>query len=226
MPSTIDVKDAAGTTRTVATLDAIALLLGEVQASPTGNTLLDRVKTLATLLAAATPAGENHVGQVGGHAATPAASQFTRPADTTAYAVGDLVANSTTAGSVTPLQFTCARVAAGSFSIRKWRAKKSTTSVTNASFRLHLYSASPTPSNGDNAAWLTSGAATYLGALDVTFDRSFTDGATGVGLPVNGSEITVSLASGQVIYGLMEARGAYTPGNAETFDNALELFQN
>ena len=30
---------------------------------------------------------------------------LTRPADTTAYASGDLVANSTTAGSVTPLTF-------------------------------------------------------------------------------------------------------------------------
>jgi hypothetical protein len=45
----IDVKDAAGVTRTVDTLDAIAALVGEVQASPTSNTLLDRQKTLATL---------------------------------------------------------------------------------------------------------------------------------------------------------------------------------
>ena len=31
---------------------------------------------------------------------------FTRPGDTTPYASGDLVANSTTAGSVVPLTFT------------------------------------------------------------------------------------------------------------------------
>ena len=35
----------------------------------------------------------------------PSAS-FTRPADTTQYAVGDLVANNTTPGSVTPLSWT------------------------------------------------------------------------------------------------------------------------
>src|SRR5215207_5972656 len=44
-------------------------------------------------------------------------ASFVRPANTTAYAIGDLVANSTTAGSVTPLSVTGARVANGTGSI-------------------------------------------------------------------------------------------------------------
>ena len=64
MPATIDVKDAANATVTVATNDALATLIGEVQASPTSNTILDRLKTLATNTAAATPAGTNSIGGV------------------------------------------------------------------------------------------------------------------------------------------------------------------
>ena len=168
--------------------------------------------------------GEGHLGEVGSPMATPSAN-FTRPADTTAYASGDLVANSTTAGSVVPLSWTAARIGAGSFMVRRARLKKSTTSVTNASFRLHLYAASPTCTNGDNGAWLTT-ESTYLGAIDITIDKAFSDAASGIGAPNTGSEISVELSSGQTIYGLIEARGAYTPGNAEVFTGILELFQN
>lgn len=160
-----------------------------------------------------------------GFTAVPSAT-FTRPADTTAYASGDLVANSTTAGSVTPMQFSVARVAAGSGMIRRVRLRKSGTTITNASFRLHLYKASPTATNGDNGAWLTDQAAEYLGALDVTCDRAFSDGAGGSGVPVTGSEINFVLTSGQVIYGLCEAKAAYVPDSAEVFVWALEVLQN
>ncbi len=56
MPNAIDVKDAAGSTVSVATLDALLTRIGEVQASPTANTTLDRLKALATLLAGGLPA--------------------------------------------------------------------------------------------------------------------------------------------------------------------------
>lgn len=162
--------------------------------------------------------------KVGGFISTPSAN-FNRPADTTAYASGDLVANSTTAGSVVPLSWTLARVAAGSGMVRKARLKKSGTSVTNASFRLHLYSASPTVTNGDNGAWLSTHAG-YLGSLDFTVDKAFSDAAAGNGAPVTGSEVNFSLASGQTVYGLIEARGAYVPASGETFTVELECLQN
>lgn len=181
---------------------------------------LEDLKSLLVLAA-----GENHIGAVGGHT-TLASANFTRPADTTAYASGDLVANSTTAGSVTPMQFTVARVAAGSGMIRRARLRKSGTSVTSASFRLHLYRASPTPANGDNAAWSTDQVANYLGSIDVTCDRAFTDGASGNGVPNTGSEINFKLSSGQVVYGLCEARAAYTPASGETLTWELEVLQN
>lgn len=163
--------------------------------------------------------------QLSGATALPSAS-FTRPADTTAYASGDLVANSTTAGEVVPLSLAAARTAAGSGLIRRVRLRKTGTSVTNAVFRVHLYNALPTPSNGDNGAWLTSASASYLGAFDVTVDRAFSDGAVGTGAPLVGADIAFKLASGTSVYALVEARGAYTPVSAETFTVALDVIQD
>jgi hypothetical protein len=182
---------------------------------------LEDLKSLIVLAA-----GENHIGEIGGRISNPSAN-FTRPNDTTAYASGDLVANSTTAGSVTAMSWTAARVAAGSFFIRRAKFRKSGTGTTNASFRLHLFVASPaTITNGDNGAFSVSGVADYLGAFDVTADRAFTDGAYGTALPIAGSEINVKLASGQTIYGLIEARAAYTPTAQEVFTVDLEIQQN
>lgn len=144
-------------------------------------------------------------------------SSFARPADTTAYASGDLVANSTTAGSVTPLSFTVAATSGAAAMIRRARLSKTGTSTTNASFRLHLYSSSPTLANGDNGAWSTSEYDGYLGYIDIVADQAFTDGASGVSgvEEINTGTVTV--------YGLLEALAAYTPSSGETFAVTLEV---
>lgn len=150
-------------------------------------------------------------------------ANFTRPADTTAYASGDLVANSTTAGSVVPLSWTVARSLGLGGMIRRARLRKSGTGTTNATFRLHLYSASPTAANGDNGSWSTDQAAAYVGSMDVVVDKAFTDGAAGNGSPNVGGEINFQH---QTLYGLLEARGAYTPASAEVFTVDLEILAN
>lgn len=167
-------------------------------------------------------AGENHIGSVGGHVARISAN-FTRPGDTNAYASGDLVANNTSAGSVTPMTFALSRATGAGGMIRRIRLRKSGTSITNTSFRLHLYSVSPTPSNGDNGAWLTDQAGTYVGSMDVTADKAFTDGAAGNGVPNTGSEI---IFTSDTYYGLLEARAAYAPATSEVFTLLLEVIQN
>lgn len=160
-----------------------------------------------------------------GATATPSAT-FDRPADTAAYAIGDLVANNTVAGAVLPLEFTVARVAAGAFSIIKARLRKSGTWVTGASFKLHLFSAAPTVTYGDNGAFLPNQAVSWLGSIDFSSMQAFSDGAVGNGIPSTGSAITVKLAAGQIIYGLMESRGAGTPVSSESFTLILEALQD
>lgn len=152
---------------------------------------------------------------------------ITRPADTTAYASGDLVANSTTAGSVTPFSFTNAvRFPGGSVRIERCRIQKSGTSTTNASFRVHIYSATPASiANGDNGAWSTS-IAGYIGAFDVTLDRAFTNGAEGAGLTLTNTPMTCKPSGSAIaLFALVEARGAYTPASAETFTVLLEAYR-
>lgn len=156
-------------------------------------------------------------------------STFTRPADTTAYAIGDLVANSTSAGSVTPMSFVAASVNAGSGMARKARIRKSGTSVSNASFRLHLWSVAPTVSTaGDNGLMSNvTGISNYAGAFDITCDRAFADGSVGGGGAHSGAEVNYVCASGDnKLYGLLEATGAYTPTSGEVFNIDLELLPN
>lgn len=151
------------------------------------------------------------------------AAVLTRPADTTAYASGDLIANSTTAGSVVPLEFKFAARGQGIASrVRRVRVVTSSTSVTNASFRVHIFCASPTVANGDNGALSASLAAKYIGQVDVTVNQAFTDGAFGSAT----TDMLFQTLSGSSLFGLLEARAAYTPTSAGTFTVALEMEQD
>lgn len=156
---------------------------------------------------------------------TAPSASFTRPANNTAYSSGQLVANSVSAGSVTPMSFTVARANGVSVRIKRVRVAKSSNVLTGASYRLHLYTAAPTIANGDGGAWQTTGAASsYLGSFDVVMLKAFTDGAQDVGVPTIGAEMLVVPGSGQTtIFGLLEARGSYAnAAGAETYTVALE----
>jgi len=152
----------------------------------------------------------------------PSAS-FTRPANTTAYAANQLVANSVTAGSVVPMAFTLGNsFGVGQFRMTRYRIIKNGTNVANATFRLHLYEALPVVTNGDGGAWLSSMSAHWLGNMDVSSCLAFSDGAAGTGSAPAGSELYVKMYAGKVLYGLLMALGAYTPASAETFTVVLE----
>lgn len=147
-------------------------------------------------------------------------ANFTRPNDTTAYASGDLVANSTTAGSVTPMTLTMANPAQNQAYVKRVRLLKSGTTATNGAFRVHFYGASPAVTNGDNGAWLSSKAANYFGSIDATV-VAFSDGCTGIGAATAGAEIQINPVGG-AFYCLLEARGAYTPAAQEVFTLNVE----
>jgi len=152
---------------------------------------------------------------------------FSRPADTTQYAVGDLVANSTTAGSVTAMSFVVTRYSQGAGELVGGRISKTSNVTTDAEFRVHLYVSSPTAANGDNAAWLTTGAGatpTYIGHIDSLPMKAFSDGASArLAISSTGTQIRFKLSSGSSIKELIEARGAYVPTSGETFVVTLEI---
>lgn len=151
----------------------------------------------------------------------PSAS-FTRPADTTAYASGDLVANSTTAGSVVPMTLTISPFNGG-FRVRRFKLHKSGTSTTNAQFRVHLFvSSTITVTNGDNAAFSVSSVDNYIGSADVTIGQAFTDGSAGFALPATGTDMAAIPTGAAAVYALLEARAAYTPASGEVFTLSLD----
>lgn len=143
-----------------------------------------------------------------------ASDSFSRPANTTAYAAGDLVANSATAGSVTPLSWNV-----GEGKIVGVRISKSGTGVTGADIDLHLYDATPTVANGDNGAWSSNKAADYLGYVDMGTMVAHTDGA----VKRTGLAPADQIYGSGVVYGLLEIQGTYTPASGETFTVVLEI---
>jgi hypothetical protein len=149
---------------------------------------------------------------------------FTRPANTTTYASGELVANSATAGSVVPLSYPTVTTPGGIARIDAVRIRKSGTTTTNALFRVHLYNTIPTVASGDNAAFSTSGSGTYIGAYDVSVDRAFTDGACGRGVALSTAPIEFITNNG-TLYAAVEARGAYTPASGEVFEIIIEGYR-
>lgn len=157
-------------------------------------------------------------------------ASFSRPNNTTAYGAADLIANSATAASVSPMEFIVTHSVAGGARIRRARMYKSQDSLTNATFRLHLFRTSPTVGGGDNAAIaVTTAVTTWLGtfAFDMTSGNSpdvfSTGGNVDAAVPLNGTDINVRLTSGTSVYGLLEATAAYTPAANETFTVELEV---
>lgn len=156
-----------------------------------------------------------------------------RPADTVTYAVGDLVANSTTTVSVVALEFTEAVRASGeAMRIERVRLRKSSAALSNASFRVHLFNKAPVATTGDNGIFSASGVLSlseidgYVGSVDVTLDTAAAVGARGGGVPATGSGMTCRGAGGTghetSLWAMIEARAAYVPASAESFVVTLE----
>lgn len=165
--------------------------------------------------------------KVAGDILTPSAN-FTRPSDTTQYASGDLVANSTTAATVAALSWTVGSPDSRKGFVRRLKMWSSDSDTTSASFRVHFYSANPcatAPTSGDNGAYaVTQENSIYLGAVDVTLDRTINNSdAFGLGVPNSGAEINYDLGTGTTLYALIEARATYTPASAEVLTVVPEI---
>ena len=200
-----------------------AITITTVGASTVSNVMIDN----------ALPAGANVIGAVtSNNSEIRVQSSFTRPANTTAYVSGYLVANSTTAGSVVALSFaSVSRNAGDCVRIERARINTSNALLTNASFRLHLFEGTPVSTVGDGVAFnasgvlSTSGVAGYLGSISITLSNSGSDGSSGRGIPDVGSAITASPTSGTTIYGLLEATAAYVPTSGAVFTVTLEGYR-
>lgn len=152
-------------------------------------------------------------------------SVLTRPADTTAYSQNDLIANNTTAGSVTVPSFAIATSGGGACIGRVRLTTNKTSGWDATTFTMRLWTAAPTYTNGDNAAYaVATGAAGFLASFSVTLSQ-FADGASGVGAPAVGNNVCPKLASGTSIYWDLQYTGSasLTPASGQTFTATPEV---
>lgn len=152
-------------------------------------------------------------------------SSFTRPADTTAYAQNDIVANSTTAASITPMKFGLNGSGKAGI-IRSARLYKSDKTVTNGTFTAFLFTADPgTPTNGDNGAFGVASAAAFLGSFAIDLTTGALAGGT-TGAAKNSAALAIPFflpALNDKLYALLRADAAYTPASAEVFKLTLDI---
>ncbi len=156
---------------------------------------------------------------------TQTTANFTRPSDTTQYTSGDLVANSTTAGSVVVMPFTVIVAQGRAMKIKTVKLETTSTTATNATFRLHLYATDPTATNGDNGVWLTT-ESTYIGFVTLDALLAFSDEIASVTVMSDDTSLYWRLATGEILYGLLEARAAYDPKSAEVYTVTMNIEHN
>lgn len=183
-------------------------------------------------------ASENAIGTVGGHTIVASASITRTTSTSPGYTSNEIIANSATATSVTSMQFTVARINAGTGVLRRCRMSKTSNVTTSATFRLHLYTSDPcagsplgTPhADGGTFQSTTSG---YIGSFDLDASgnngRTFTDSVVANGVPSIGVDMAFQCNSGsKLVYGLLECRAAggvnYTMTSGEVFTFTLEGF--
>jgi hypothetical protein len=172
-------------------------------------------------------------GNMGGLTKAPS-SILTRPADTTPYAAGDLIASSTTAGSIVVPSFAAVRAAGRTSLIRGGRLVSNVTTGWGVLLSIDLFLASaaaagaPTHTNGDNGAYtIATGAARWLGRMTGTLIQ-FTDGAAGPLTCSGVNEIPVDFTAedAYLVYWTLAVGAAMTPTpiSGQTFTLYPTLF--
>lgn len=162
-------------------------------------------------------------------------ADFTRPANTTAYASGDVVADSTTAATV--LTFPrCASTGGNGGSIRSAVLIDGAAAATKLSADLFLFDTAPASYGNDNEAFVPTDAemqaAIGVISLDGTAAANIKVGDATVGaggnciVQLTGLDIPFRCVPGSSdLFGVLVARNAYTPVSAETFRIKLGIEQ-
>ena len=186
--------------------------IGEVQANPTANTVLDRLKTIATTLA--TIATNPATGTLDGFSS----ASLTRPANTTAY-----TGSSTSPKMISSTVLTFADVVRSpslNGYITGGRITKTSTNLTNTIFRVYLLDGGLSPTATDtNEYVLNNSEKANRRYIDFSAFIGSSSGqaeclVTGLAIPIQST--TTSLK------GILTTLAGYTPASSEVFD--IELF--
>ena len=187
--------------------------------------IAQRLSSLIALFPTALTVGAGAL-KIGAVIANPT-STLTRPANTTAYVAGNLIANNTVAASLSVPSFTATPGVGGNGTIKKLRLYTDKTSGMNGvTIQIDLWSAAPTFTNGDGGVFaVATGSANWLGRFTVTLVQ-VGDGAYFAAIPDVGNAVEFALASGQSIFWTMQAMTGFTPASGQHFTVVPEIVQN
>jgi len=178
---------------------------------------------------AALPAGENHLGSVGGNTVI-IDGAITRSGNTTTYTANDVITDSGTPGTI--VTFTgCARVNLGSGSIISAVLIDSGNETLKLDGDLFLFDTTVVMDN-DNAAWTPTDAelATSVGVISFIGGnaRSGLAGTGGNSMYPNAIDAPISFVclSTTLLFGIFVARNAYIPIDPEVFTFRLGIIQD
>lgn len=154
-------------------------------------------------------------------------NQITRPANTTAYAAGDLVGNdASTAASNTPFKFddVVRQIGYQALLRRVKLESEGGTAVTNGSFRVAFFTAEPVSAAADNAAHSFAKAyqASFIGYLDPVLALTSADGPTGWSVAA-ATPLLFKSSNSKSLWAFLLAQAAYTPASGEKFKLVLEV---
>ena len=160
-------------------------------------------------------------------AVTNPTSTLTMTSATTAYTAGQLIATNATAGSVVNPSFAIATSAGGAAISRLRLSTNDTTSTAwgGQVIQIDLWTATPTWTNGDRAAWSpATGVGSHLGAYTCTMSAEYGDGAYAECAPNVGSTALPKLASGTSIFWTLDAiTGSGVTGASKAWTIVAEL---
>lgn len=173
-------------------------------------------------IASAIPAGEAHLGEVGGKTIVVAVEK-TRPADTTAYAADDAINESASAGTL--WSFVVGRIATGTGVIVA--ALLQTDQAANVSaYELDLYTDTITVVNDNaEATRLYANAAKWLGTISFaaaakqTANSNLAEGVGTFGGAV--PSLPFKCVGSSTIYGVLRTVTGFTPASAQKFTVTL-----
>ena len=210
--TTVSVKDALGTTRTMRAWDesgsgAGPFSFGQVLADGTGAAALKSLSNRAFAVAFST---------------------LTRPANTTAYSAGDSISDNATAGSVTALSASLSDTNDDPIFISDILISSTDTGLAGKKIRAYLFNSDPTASTGvgggDNAAYSQKKAG-YIGSFMGFMETGFSDGTVGRLIPyfnetnnsqAGGFVVTKPTSGAKTLYVQYQAVEAFTPSANST----------
>lgn len=163
-----------------------------------------------------TPAAtESHLGEVGGNMLS-IATEFTRPADTTAYAANDAVGDSTSALTMQALA-NAARVSGGSGYIVGIKVTTDKKSITPR-FRVHFFNTNGATLSNDNAQWQEKYADASKRLFYYDMPAMITGADTTNSDMSRSIDVTMRIpyyCTVTTMYYVLETLDAFTPANGE-----------